>query len=119
MRLAAATAAAGGRGLLSILLLLLGVTLLRSMPSHHDDVELYAADERGGVIFDNIDRTSCSAPQRLRLLLDEATIRGQDSTLLHESFAPASNTVSINDVSTACHLPWGWKLRVALPPQRA
>ena len=87
---------AARRGLL--LLLLLFTTHLVSMPSHRN-VDLYTADEYGYLLYDGIDKTVHGAPQLLRLILDEPTLRGQDSTI-QQPLRPASHTISASDINT-------------------
>ena len=87
---------AARRGLL--LLLLLFITHLVSMPSHRN-VDLHTTDEYGDLLYDGIDKTAHGAPQLLRLILDELTLRGQGSTI-HQPLRPASHTISVSDIDT-------------------
>ena len=81
-----------------LLLLLLFITHLVSMPSHRN-VDLYTADECGDLLYDGIEKTVHGAPQLLRLILDEPTLRGQDSTI-QQPLRPASRTISTSDINT-------------------
>ena len=81
-----------------LLLLLLFITHLVSMPSHRN-VDLYTADEYGDLLYDGIEKTVHGAPQLLRLILDEPTLRGQDFTI-QQPLRPAFHTISVSDINT-------------------
>ena len=87
-------AASGGL----LLLLLLFITHLVSMPSDRN-VDLYTADEYGDLLYDGIDKTVHGAPQLLRLILDEPTLREQDSTI-QQPLRPASHTIWASIINT-------------------
>ena len=88
---------AARRGLL--LLLLLFIIHLISMLSRRN-VDLYTADEYGDLLYDGIDKTVHGAPQLLRLILDEPTLRGRHSTIIQQPLRPASHTISASDINT-------------------
>ena len=81
-----------------LLLLLLFITHLVSMPSHRN-IDLYTADEHGDLLYGGIDKTVHGAPRLLRLILDEPTLREQDSTI-QQPLRPASHTISASVINT-------------------
>lgn len=61
------------------------------MPSH-SHVDVYTGGDYGDVLFDAVGRTERGTSERLRRFLDEASVRGQGSTL-QQALVPASHTI--------------------------